>query len=176
MAQQLINIGTAPNDGSGDSLRTAFGKINNNFTQLFNTTSTASNVYTTGNASGQILFQTPIATFTEAQFVVHSYETTLANSQTVNISSSLNNNGSVRFVAYGTTFDGGPVLNYSMDVSSGNVRLLANPFSTDVVRHLVVSQVTYIGATAVGLNIQLNGYANGNLLTTETGVFLNTQT
>ena len=37
MAQQVINIGTAPNDGLGDPLRTAFGKTNNNFTQLFST-------------------------------------------------------------------------------------------------------------------------------------------
>lgn len=37
MTQQLINIGTSANDGTGDSLRTAFGKINNNFSTLFNT-------------------------------------------------------------------------------------------------------------------------------------------
>lgn len=35
MAQQYINIGTAPNDGAGDPIRTAFGKTNNNFSQLF---------------------------------------------------------------------------------------------------------------------------------------------
>lgn len=37
MAQQLINIGTFPNDATGDPARTAFTKINNNFTQLFGT-------------------------------------------------------------------------------------------------------------------------------------------
>jgi len=35
MAQQTINIGTAPNDGQGDPLRTAFGKCNSNFDDLF---------------------------------------------------------------------------------------------------------------------------------------------
>ena len=35
MAQQYINIGTAPNNGQGDPIRTAFGKTNNNFSQLF---------------------------------------------------------------------------------------------------------------------------------------------
>src|SRR5512137_420927 len=30
----LINIGTAPNDGTGDSLRTAFVKVNSNFVAL----------------------------------------------------------------------------------------------------------------------------------------------
>jgi hypothetical protein len=36
MAQETINIGTSPNDGTGDSLRAAGQKINNNFSQLFN--------------------------------------------------------------------------------------------------------------------------------------------
>jgi hypothetical protein len=35
MSQQLINIGNAPNDGSGDSIRVSFNKVNNNFTELF---------------------------------------------------------------------------------------------------------------------------------------------
>ena len=29
--QETINIGALPNDGDGDPLRTAVGKINNNF-------------------------------------------------------------------------------------------------------------------------------------------------
>lgn len=37
MAQQIINIGSAPNDGAGDPLRTAFDKCNNNFTDLYTT-------------------------------------------------------------------------------------------------------------------------------------------
>lgn len=35
MAQEIINVGPAPNDGQGDPLRTAFTKTNNNFSQLF---------------------------------------------------------------------------------------------------------------------------------------------
>jgi hypothetical protein len=35
MTQQIINIGALPNDGTGDPLRIAYGKINNNFDQLF---------------------------------------------------------------------------------------------------------------------------------------------
>lgn len=35
MAQQLINIGNAANDGSGDPLRTAGDKINDNFTEIY---------------------------------------------------------------------------------------------------------------------------------------------
>ena len=36
MAQQTINTGTLPNDGTGDPLQTAFDKCNDNFTELYN--------------------------------------------------------------------------------------------------------------------------------------------
>jgi hypothetical protein len=35
MAQQLINIGSVANDGTGDPLRDAFDKVNDNFTELY---------------------------------------------------------------------------------------------------------------------------------------------
>jgi hypothetical protein len=35
MAKQTINVGTSPNKGDGDPLRTAFTKINSNFTELY---------------------------------------------------------------------------------------------------------------------------------------------
>lgn len=37
MSQQIINVGSAPNDGLGDPIRTAFIKTNDNFTELFAT-------------------------------------------------------------------------------------------------------------------------------------------
>lgn len=39
MAKQTINIGSAANDGTGDPLRTAFDKINDNFDELYASTS-----------------------------------------------------------------------------------------------------------------------------------------
>ena len=35
MTQKIINLGTA-NKGNGDPLRTAFSKVNDNFTELYN--------------------------------------------------------------------------------------------------------------------------------------------
>ena len=35
MSQQLIDIGTAGNDGTGDSIRVSFDKTNQNFTELY---------------------------------------------------------------------------------------------------------------------------------------------
>ena len=39
MAKQTINIGTTPNDGTGDPLRSAFDKINDNFDELYGSSS-----------------------------------------------------------------------------------------------------------------------------------------
>ena len=35
MTQQIIDIGSAPNDGTGDTIREAFDKVNDNFTELY---------------------------------------------------------------------------------------------------------------------------------------------
>ena len=35
MGRQIINIGTSPNKGDGEPLRTAFDKINDNFSELY---------------------------------------------------------------------------------------------------------------------------------------------
>ena len=40
MARQVINVGSTANDGTGDGLRTAYIKCNDNFQELFNTSQT----------------------------------------------------------------------------------------------------------------------------------------
>ena len=44
MSRQPINIGTNPNDGTGDALRVAFNKINQNFIELYGTDGIANEV------------------------------------------------------------------------------------------------------------------------------------
>ena len=44
MTQQVINIGAAANDGTGDPLRTSFNKINSNFTELYSKGAAGSNL------------------------------------------------------------------------------------------------------------------------------------
>jgi hypothetical protein len=53
MAQEIINVGSAPNDGQGDPIREAFTKCNNNFTELFSG-SIGSNAISNGNSVVQI--------------------------------------------------------------------------------------------------------------------------
>ena len=35
MTKQVINLGSVPNDGTGDSLRTSFDKTNDNFNEIY---------------------------------------------------------------------------------------------------------------------------------------------
>lgn len=43
MAKQTLNIGTVPNDGSGDKLRDAFDKVNDNFDEIYSAFTFSSN-------------------------------------------------------------------------------------------------------------------------------------
>jgi hypothetical protein len=55
MAQQVINVGSAPNDGTGDPIRTAYQKCNNNFGELFSrfqVTPPSSSTGTIGDEAG----------------------------------------------------------------------------------------------------------------------------
>lgn len=53
MAKQTINIGTAPNDGTGDTLRAGFIKVNSNFDELYSNV-----VFDTSLAANLALYQT----------------------------------------------------------------------------------------------------------------------
>ena len=44
MALQKINLGTAGNDGTGDAIRVAFSKVNDNFAELFGTTNESNDI------------------------------------------------------------------------------------------------------------------------------------
>lgn len=48
MTQQIINVGAAPNDGTGDQLRVAFDKCNDNFTEALGGLSAPDTIYYRG--------------------------------------------------------------------------------------------------------------------------------
>lgn len=55
MAQEVINVGTTPNDGTGDPLRTAYTKCNSNFGELYSRFQVAvpvSAIGSTGDSAG----------------------------------------------------------------------------------------------------------------------------
>ena len=50
MAKQIVNLGSSANDGTGDPLRTAFDKINDNFNELYSAGAAGTNLDLTGNS------------------------------------------------------------------------------------------------------------------------------
>lgn len=144
-SQQIINIGTLPNDGTGDPLRTAYAKINNNFSNLFTTFVNSTISYTIGDTQNQVIFEYPVSTFTQGQFYIESVIPETVNRQNVTLSAQLSaDNASVKFTGYGSTFFGDPVTTYDMDVVSGNVRILVSPLSDVDSTHLISSQIMWI--------------------------------
>ena len=92
MAQDIINTGAVPNDGTGDTLRTAFTKVNDDITEIFfnvanNTSNIANLVVAVNDADGQLLalgskaFDTANAAyaFSNAQYVAMNAAFTMAN-------------------------------------------------------------------------------------------------
>lgn len=145
MSQELINVGTLPNDGSGDPLRTAFEKVNNNFTQLFNTGYQQTVVVTTGNVTVPLL-EFPANNFTQSNFQINSSSNTTPDSQNITISASISKDlSNVKFVGYATQFTGNALSTFDMDVANGNVRLMCVPLVNDTLIHYIEYQVGSIG-------------------------------
>jgi hypothetical protein len=147
--QEIINIGTLPNDGEGDPLRVAFGKINNNFSELFSTATSIQNSQTIGNVANQVIFQAPASVFSQAQFYIRTSEVGGSSSQTIQLYAHTNNdNSSVKFTGYGSTFFGTYLSSFDMDVIDGNVRVLANPLVSSELLHSVAAKIMYQGEEA----------------------------
>ena len=176
-SQEYINIGETPNDGNGDPLRVAFGKINNNFTNLFFTTTTTSTAYTSGNAQNQVILEVPITQFYQGEFQIRSSDSGTADMQDITLTASITNNlAGVRFSGHSTLFEGNAICRYDMDVSAGNVRILINPLLDIGIEHFISAFVTYPYQVVVsGIEIALDGYANGYLMGTEDNLILTTE-
>jgi len=92
MAQQTINVGAAPNDGTGDPARTAFTKCNANFIELYTADTTFLTAATSGNrvliqsqtvgsAVATVDFTTGIdSTFDQYEIAVYNYRPATNNS------------------------------------------------------------------------------------------------
>jgi len=52
MSKRVINIGSAPNDGTGDPLRTGLDKVNKNFTEIYDTLGDGNNVISYASTAG----------------------------------------------------------------------------------------------------------------------------
>ena len=171
MAQEIINIGTLPNDGSGDPLRVAFQKINNNFTQLYGTGYQTIESVTTGTDLQEI-FSYPADSFTEGIFQINSFNPSTQDSTTMTITSVIRNDlSNIQFTGTSTMVFGDYVTNYDMAVVSGNVVLYAQPLVDAQINHFIAYQILY---NDVVLGTPLSTQS-GSDLTTENDIDITTE-
>jgi hypothetical protein len=166
MTQEIINIGAVPNDGEGDPLRTAFQKINNNFTQLYSTGAFTYDAYSFGDTAGQLIFETPANLFTQGSFQINSNNPDTDDSQNITLNVAISNDVSnVKWNGHSTLFFNGPVTTYDVDLVDGNVRILVNPLIDANVYHFISAQITFSN-NIPGMSLALEGLS-GDVLGTE---------
>ena len=165
MAQEIINIGAQANDGEGDPLRTAFTKVNNNFSQLFSTAYNSYEIVTYGNTAQEI-FSISANAFTQGTFQINSVDANTSDSQNITITAAIKDDQTgVKYTGHSTLLNGNAITQYSMIVADGNVILLVNPFITGQMINFINYQVTY-NNVVLGMSLALN-QSPTNVLGTE---------
>lgn len=174
MAIEIIDVGTEANDGTGDPLRTAFQKVNNNFAFIQQTSSNIAEAVTLDDTADQVVWEWPANVFTQGLLQVKSYNSDNNDSQDVMLQVQVANDGSdVKFTGYGSSFIGNNICTYDMAVVSGNVVLTVSPLANLPFNHFISYQVTWIGS--LGLGSMLLTQADGNLVTESANVFITTE-
>lgn len=103
MAQQLINLGTTPNDGTGDNLKTGGDKINDNFTEVYGSLNVSETQWDVPDIGAQVVANgaslnlltlinnathknaTNSDTFDQLNIVSNSIKTTFIGSKTIHL-------------------------------------------------------------------------------------------
>jgi hypothetical protein len=142
MSQNTINIGGQANDGTGDSIRTAFDKINTNFTEVYNNLSVVNSIFSNTNS---------ISTSTA--------DTILAQYANVTATLVLFQNSLNTLSSYVSTFATQSYVNNLINAELGVVEQNANIFySTVTFVNSVIFTNTNATSTATGA-VQIQGGA-----------------
>jgi hypothetical protein len=174
MTQEIINVGAAPNDGEGDPLRTAFQKINNNFSQLYSTGFFTSQAYSNGVSAGQVIFTAPVESFTQGIFQVNSSDVSSTDTENIMLNVSVINDGSgLKWNGHNTLFNGNVLTEYDMDIIDSNVCILVNPLIDTTILHFISAQITWTGVPVPGLYIATN--TDNLIIETENTIDLQTE-
>lgn len=152
MAQQVINVGTAPNDGTGDPIRTAYIKTNTNFGELYNRVQTsppASLTGSIGDTAGMYAY--------DQNYFYYCYANFDGSTQIWNqISNS--GNVSVTNIASGNSSIGLSNINGNANISVRGVSNVAvfSATETDIAGNLIVTG-NVDGANINGRNLYATG-------------------
>jgi cytoskeletal protein CcmA (bactofilin family) len=171
MAKQTINIGSSANDGTGDPLRTAFQKINDNFAELYGDDSSAdtfsSPQITTPTITGTttidhlIFNDNYISTATNANLELNPGGTgTIELQAATNITGALDVTGAVTLDTSLTLTAGAAVNEFSIDGTLAGNSDSAVPtekaVKTYVDAQVTASNLAFAGDTGGTLNIDLD--------------------
>tara|TARA_B100002019_G_scaffold130181_1_gene111915 strand:- start:778 stop:1347 length:570 start_codon:yes stop_codon:yes gene_type:complete len=164
MAKQTINIGSSANDGTGDPLRTAFDKINDNFDELYlystatsgNNITVTANTIASDNTNGNIILdpngtgRVVLATASELRFTDHTDNAILFvdSDGDVTMSSSLAYDTSTGKVTIDDVLIGGQTI--STERSNQDLKL--DPAGTGKVDFITVQQ-SGVGSAGGATNV-----------------------
>jgi len=199
MARQIINIGSSANDGTGDPLRTAFDKINDNFLELYGTDSDASTLEANLDVKNYII----TTSITNGDITLTPNGTGKVNLGSVTINgTTFNSNDSSKITLAesvditGNTYVAGTVtvastLNTANINTTGNFTITGNTVQTgnitqtgnqSITGQLDVDAVNINGSTVstniTNGNLNLSGNGTGNIVIASdiSGTFNTTQT
>lgn len=164
MAKQTINIGTNANDGTGDPLRTAFQKINDNFAELYGDDSSAdtftSPQITTPTITGTttidhlIFNDNYISTATNANLELNPGGTgTIELQAATNITGALDVTGAVTMDTSLTLSSGATITEFATSTSLGtsNTKVpTQNAVKTYVDAQMAATAITFVGDDSTG--------------------------
>jgi hypothetical protein len=142
VAQANINTGTLPNDKTGDSLRIAMIKVQNNFTELY-TTAPISNSVNIGDATSNVTANSTTV------FIGNSGTYSIINSTSITTTSGYYSqvlNSGANNLVIGTT-NSTSVLVYTNGISSANLRFMISANGNVGIGNGAPAQLLTVGGT-----------------------------
>lgn len=177
MAKQTVNIGAAPNDGTGDPIRDAFNKVNQNFDEVYSSYS-ATGAISIGNSSVNSVVSNTGGFITSTNTTVNT--STVANTTVIRIGNTTANatvNSTVISIVGSSTLGTASIntISIAMGNSTVNSSLTQNTLSINA---SAVIGGAIVNTTAMYLgNSTVNWTANSSRITIrEANVSTNTFT
>jgi trimeric autotransporter adhesin len=174
MAKQTVNVGTSASDGTGDDLRVAFTKVNENFTELYsgNVQVTAANilVYSVAGRTGNVV----LTVNDVAQAASKSYVNTAIASNLANVTGSITNSINANVTAANavisnhaariTTLESNAAAQSTAITSLQNTRATTSYVDTSINLALssnaVLANVASVNANVAAANLAIAGKAS----------------
>ena len=180
MAQEIINTGAAANDGTGDPLRTAFIKTDNNFDQIWAAGPVGTNVRISGNTITTLTVNTDLALSPNGAANVRLNNNTIPGANNTWYLGSATNRWRGAYIgSAGLSVDGNVTI--TGNLSAGNIQYTSNVFVGDLqgsvfaddstlivdsINNAIYADEGYLGTVTATGNVSGNYFiGNGALLT-----------